>query len=102
MNKKLNFSDFFRDKNITKFQLNNQKLNLSAGNLSKLDTFNPINAKSQVAKNDFLDSDYSDDEASSDEENEAADDIFLCFLYKNGKLGCASYVNFNSIFCQTF
>jgi hypothetical protein len=84
MNKKLNFSDFLRDKNVTKFQLNNQKLNLSAGNLSRLDAFNPINVKSQAAKNDFLDSDHSDDEASSDEENEAADDIFLCFLYKNG------------------
>ena len=97
MKKNFNLSDFIHDENKVKFQLNRR--NLSAENPttsanSNLDMYGPASKKAHTI-NDFFDSDLSDEEVISDEEDEAYDDIFLCFLYKNGKFGCSSYVNFN-------
>ena len=93
MKKTFNLSDFLRDENKIKFKLDNQKRNLSADNPTTsayLDVHDPV-SKKQHFINEFFDSDLSDEDASNDEEDEA-DDVFLCFLYKNGKLGCSSYV----------
>jgi hypothetical protein len=90
MKKNFNLSDFIRDENKVKFQFNRR--NLSAENPTT--SANLDISKKAHAMNDFFDSDLSDEEVTSDEEGETYDDMFLCFLYKNGKFGCSSYVNF--------
>ena len=95
MKKNFNLSDFIRDENKVNFQLNRR--NLSAENpttSANLDIYG-LACKKANTIDDFFDSDLSDEEVISDEEGEAYDEIFLCFLYKNGKFGCSSYVNFN-------
>ena len=108
MSKRLNLNDFRRDENIKKFQFNDTtSIATNNHSFSKNETFTSSDSNSQKHKKYFYDTglnnnEMSDNETdaehdedkdeSQEEEEEEKEDVFLCLLYKNEKLGGSSYV----------